>query len=141
MDAPRGDWPDAAPGGAGLSVARDIRTGEPLERVHLLRLPARASWEAPAYLRWGGWNACPPPEYHVAALRDWHQRYGADLIGIDGDTLNIRVKRRPSSRKEALALARDQYRYCPDIIDQGVETLSALAAALMTEDWWYFWWD
>jgi Domain of unknown function (DUF4253) len=48
---------------------------------------------------------------------------------------------RPKTREEALALARDQYVYCADNIDQGVRTYSALAAALMESDWWYFWWD
>jgi hypothetical protein len=34
-----------------------------------------------------------------------------------------------------------QFDYCSDIVEQGVETLSALGAGLMTDDWWYFWWD
>jgi hypothetical protein len=55
--------------------------------------------------------------------------------------MNIRVRHRPKSRGEALELAREQYSYCSDIVDQGVGTLNALAAALMENDWWYFWWD
>jgi len=35
----------------------------------------------------------------------------------------------------------EMYSYCPDIIDQGVGTLEALAADLMAGHWWYFWWD
>jgi hypothetical protein len=139
--APQGSWP-ADPGPeAGLSVALDVLTGRPLENVHILLIPTAASWEVPAYLRWGDWNACPPAEYHVAALRRWHQRHGTELVGISADTMNIRATRRPSSRADALALAMEQYRYCPDIVDQGVETLSALGALLMAGDWWYFWWD
>jgi hypothetical protein len=38
-------------------------------------------------------------------------------------------------------LAREQYLYCGDIVDQGTGTLSRLATALMADDWWYFWWD
>jgi hypothetical protein len=56
-------------------------------------------------------------------------------------TLNVRVARRPATPEEALELARLQYEYCHDIVDQGVDTLSALAASLMAHDWWYFWWD
>jgi hypothetical protein len=56
-------------------------------------------------------------------------------------TLNVRVARRPETRDEALALARLQYDYCDDIVEQGVETLSALGSSLMAHDWWYFWWD
>jgi hypothetical protein len=142
LQAPLGDWPeDIGSGGDDLSVASDALTGKFFESVHILLIPASASWQVPAFLRWGNWNACPPPEYHVAALRSWHQRYGAELVGINGDTMNVRVASRPGDRAEAISLARDQYRYCPDIIDQGVEDVSTLAAILMAQDWWYFWWD
>jgi hypothetical protein len=145
LRSPVGEWPgDSAAEVAqedGLTVARNLLTGEAFERVHILLIPTRNDWEVPAYLRWGDWNACPPPEYHVSALRSWHDRYGAELVGINGDTMNLRAARKPAGRDEALALAHEQYRYCPDIVDQGTGTISALAATLMSSDWWYFWWD
>jgi hypothetical protein len=55
--------------------------------------------------------------------------------------MNIRVRQRPKTQAEALDLAREQYSYCSDIVEQGAGTLSALAAALMENDWWYFCWD
>jgi uncharacterized protein DUF4253 len=140
--APEGRWPDDPPvPSSGLSVAYDMLSGRPLPNVHILMIPTNSSWEVPAYLRWGDWNACPPPEFHVAALRSWHDRHGAELVGINADTMNLRVRTRPGSRADALALARAQYRYCPDIVDQGVGTLAALAAVLTADDWWHFWWD
>lgn len=142
LRAPIGDWPTQAEAGEpGLSVALDLVSGKPLAQVHILLLPTKNGWEAPAYLRWGDWNACFPPEYHVAALRDWHDRFGADLVGINGDTMNVNAKNRPADREHALTLARDFYGYCPDIVDQGAGTISALAAELMTSEWWYLWWD
>lgn len=142
LRAPVGDWPskvDAA--GPQLSMALDLASGKFYDKVHILLLPTKRSWEAPAYLRWGGWNACPPPEYHVAALREWHHRFGVDVVGINGDTIDVRAPSVLKDRKEALALARDMYGYCPDIVDQGVGTISALAAELMASTWWYLWWD
>lgn len=137
-----GAWPPATDSpGPGFTIASDIRTGTPLERVHILMIPTRDSAEVPAYLRWGGWNACPMPEIHVAVLRDWKRRYGVELVGIDGDTINLRAARRPISRDAALALAREQFFYCPDIVHQGTGTLAPLAAGLMASDWWFFWWD
>lgn len=137
-----GKWPPAGSvKGAGLSVALDMMTGKPLARAHILLLPARTGAEAPAWLRWGGWNECPMPAHHVAILRDWNRRYGAELVGMSGDVLNLRVTRRPKTREEALLLAREQYEYCVDIVDQGVGSLAALASALMEQDWWFFWWD
>lgn len=142
LQAPLGDWPeDIGSDGDELTVASEVLTGKPFESVHILLIPAAESWQVPAFLRWGDWNACPPPEYHVAALRSWHQRYGAELVGINADTMNVRVGSRPGRREEAIALAREQYRYCPDILDQGVGEVSTLAAILMAQDWWYFWWD
>ena len=66
---------------------------------------------------------------------------GAELVGASDDTLNIRVNSRPQTRTEALALAREQYEFCPDIVDKCLGDLSSLAAMLMEEDWWFFWWD
>jgi hypothetical protein len=139
-EPPLGEWPDTVPAGEGLTVAHGLK-GEPLDKVHIFILPTMESAAAPAYLKWGGWNACPAPEYHVAALRSWHDRYGAELIGISGDVINIRVRRRPQTREEALALAHEQFLYCEDLILQGTEAFAPLAASLMNDDWWFFWWD
>jgi hypothetical protein len=139
---PLGEWPSVPPQGAGLSIVENYRRrNAPYEKVHIVLVPAEHSYEIPAYLSWGGWNACPAPDYQVAAFRSWHQRYGVEIVGIGGDVINARATRRPTTREEALALAREQYAYCSDIVDQGVETLSLLAATLMADDWWYFWWD
>ena len=142
LRAPVGEWPKIVQTGEpGLSVALDLVSGATLKNVHILLIPAKAGWEVPAFLRWGDWNACPPPEYHVAALRLLHERYGADLVGINGDTINLRAAAPPKSREAAMKLARQLYGYCPDIVDQGVGSISALAATLMSSPWWYFWWD
>lgn len=136
-----GEWPTDSDGtGGGLTVAYGL-DGKPLDKVHILILPTKEAAATPAYLRWGGWNACPAPEYHVAALRDWHRRYGAVPVGMTGDVINVRVERRPASRDEALSLAREQFLYCEDIVLQGTDTFAPLAAGLMQSDWWFFWWD
>ena len=136
-----GDWPGMPPDDTGLSVAYDVMTGKPLASVNIVLLPTDDGTEAPAYLRWGNWNDNPPPEHHVAALRSWRERYGAELVGLSFDVMNIRVANKPSTREEALDLAREHYDYCYDIVDQGSGTLSPLAASLKAHEWWYFWWD
>jgi hypothetical protein len=42
--------------------------------------------------------------------------------------------------KDPPALARKMYQFCPDIVDQGVETVKALARELEKGKL-YFWWD
>ena len=140
-EPPIGSWPVRPDSSPGLSVAEDTLSGKPAARVYVGLAPTDDWTTIPAYLRWGGWNDCPAAEYHVAAMRAWRDRYGAELIGMSSDTLNIRVATKPKTRREALALSRDQYIYCTDIIDQGLQTYSALAASLMANDWWFFWWD
>lgn len=140
-EPPLGEWPATPDPSPELSVAYDVLKGTPLAKIYIGIAPTNDWTTIPAYLRWGGWNDCPAAEYHVAALRQWRDRYGAELIGMSFDTINLRVSKKPASRDEALALAHDQHIYCSDIIDQGVQTYRALAADLMANDWWYFWWD
>lgn len=136
-----GPWPSQVGSSSGPSVAFDVLTGKPLDRVHILRLPTTEAAAVPAFLCWGGWNECPPAEYHVAALRSWRERYGAELIGLSGDVMDLRVERRPPTREAAIDLAREQFLYCEDIVSQGAGTLAPLAASLMQDPWWFFWWD
>jgi hypothetical protein len=140
-EAPLGDWPAEISYGSGLSVVEDFATRQPRSTAHIALIPTDDATAIPAYMRYGNWNECPPPAYHVAALRAWRDRYGAELIGLGADTINLRVSRKPATREWALELAREQYFYCNDIIDQGVGTYRKLAAGLMASDWWFFWWD
>lgn len=109
--------------------------------VHIALIPARDAAEVPAYLNYGGWNACPAPEYQVAALRSWRDRYGAELVGL-GSVMNVRILRPPTTRGEALDLAREHFDFCPDTFNEGDFTLSDVAANLKSERWWNFvWWE
>jgi hypothetical protein len=139
--APLGEWPTDKRQSPGLTVAVDWRSNNPLEKVYIALIPTKDWTEVPAYMRWGGWNECPQPEFHVAAFRSWRDRFDVELVGMSVDTLNLLARRPPATREGALALAREQYSYCVDIIDQRVGSYSALAADLMANDWWYFWWD
>lgn len=138
---PLGEWPAEASASPGLSVAYDFRTRGFRPKVQIALIPTEDATTIPAHMHWGHWNACPPPAYHVAALRTWCDCYGAELVGLGSDTINLRVKRKPTTHEEALELARVQHVYCNDIIDQGVGSYRALAAELMAHDWWFFWWD
>ena len=60
---------------------------------------------------------------------------------MTSDVLEMWVPRPPESPEAALALARAQYQYAPDVVQQGVEDVQTLAAALQDGHAWYFWWD
>lgn len=113
----------------------------PAPEVYIAIIPAQDWTEAFAYLGFGGWNANPFPHEHVSAFRSWNAKYDLELVGMSNDVLNLRCRRPPRTRDEAMQLAREQYEFCPDILQQGFPSAEALAAQLMGDEWWYFWWD
>lgn len=77
----------------------------------------------------------------MVPLRRWHETFGAELVAISGDRMHLRVERPPVKHDQALAVAREIYRYCPDIVDQDTEAISSLAATMVSGHWWNLWWD
>src|SRR5262249_45979334 len=98
------------------------------ESVVIGLVPVNHSWEVPAALSFGGWNECPDATSQVAVLRYWNQIYGAELVGLSGDVMELETAKKPSSKEEALKLAQEQYWFCYDIVEQGVGTIENLAA-------------
>jgi hypothetical protein len=140
-DVEIGEWPQAVDANDQILAVRDYGTGGFKPEVVIATLNESDWTKAAALLRYGNWNACPPPQVHVAVHRYWRERYGIELVSSQIDTLEFRVTNQPTDQETALALAREQYAYCNDIVDQGVGTLANLAATLMVSDYWYFWWD
>lgn len=136
-----GTWPEDHTPVHRLQVPYDFATGKPLDRLTLATLPVAEGWQAAAVLGWGGWNACPMPAEHVAIHRSWADRYGAEVVCMTRDVVEMQVARPPTTRDAAMALADEQYAYCNDIVDQGTESISALAAELIDAPFWFFWWD
>lgn len=134
FESPVLSFPDKYEVISGKVVSRKV------DRVAIATFPTDDWTEVFAYARFGGWNACPWPHEHVAAFRHWTARYRLELVSMSHDTLYLRAGHRPETREDALALAREQYDYCPDIVDEGL-SLNELAAGLMANDWWFFWWD
>jgi len=136
-----GEWPRQPVEPQELGAHRDVLTRKPKETVYFAKIPTVHAFEIPAYLQFGGWNACPWPQEHVAILRRWSERYGLEMYAYTGDVIECEIARPPAGRKEALKLAREQYLYCSDIVDQGVGSIASLAAILEVSTHWYFWWD
>lgn len=136
------EWPeDPPPPTTSLIAHCDILTEQPYDEVVITTIPAEESWMVPCYLRIGGWNECPRAEEHAALFKHWYQQHGATVACITDDIIELTVERPADTREEALALARQQFVYCADIVDQGVGSLEALAATLLGGTVWYFWWD
>lgn len=136
-----GDWPGEITEKQGFTLTNDIITGAPLTDLYGVRLTSDCSWKIPAILKYGGWNDCPSPEEHCAIWRYWEEKYGAKIIGVSGDVVEAIVTNPPVTREQSMELAWQQYLYCYDIVDQGVETVSNLGASLSDNKFWFFWWD
>lgn len=119
----------------------DLLKGRPKKIVYIAEAKVSAGWEAFAQLAWGGFNECPFPHEHCLLHRTWAEEYGAELVSMSDAVVECRVARPPQTRQAALALAKQQYLYCPDIVDQGTESIVGLAAELLKCPYWFFWWD
>jgi len=124
-----------------LTAHRDVLSGKPYSEVMLTIVPTTQSWTAPCFLKIGDWNNVPSAEQHAALFKYWSEQFGATVACLADDVIELTVARPASTRDEALALAKQQFIYCPDIVHQGIGSVEALAASLIGSTVWYFWWD
>lgn len=137
-----GEWPaSVAPNTEFYSPEspEQFATGDTAPLIPIALVPATEGWQVPAVLRFDMGFATPA--VHAAMLRRWQTSYGAELVCMLPDLLELRVARPPAWREAALALAAEQYVYCYDIVIQGTQTVEALAASLLGGTVWFFWWD
>ena len=73
----------------------------------------------------------------IAWMKELHQEQPFILTGIGFDYMEGHFT---SPLKDPQALAGRMYQFCPDIVDQGVGTVSNLASELQKGSI-YFWWD
>jgi len=121
-------------------LLQDLTTGRMPGRVAVAHIDVDESWMVPAKLRVGGVNAHPPAGVHVAVLRWWGARFGARLVGLTHEALEVHVVERPETWAEAFALAQEHLDYCPNIIEPGMTSLRDVAARLKTTRVWSFFW-
>lgn len=140
-DETLGEWPGEILGKGSIGLHKEVLSGEFRPEVIIGFATIDACWHLPAVLHYGNWNDCPAPEVHCAFHREWYHRFGAEIVGASGDVIECTVARPPTDRQAATALAWQQYWYCSDIVEQGGESVSNLAALLLNSPYWFFWWD
>lgn len=85
-----------------------------------------------------GYNYDIGPENIVAKLKEWDNRYQLEIIGADLDWFEARFSKTPDNMT---SFAKEVYDFCPDVVDQGTETVEKLAEEMMREKTIYCWWD
>jgi len=109
--------------------------------LKMILCPTKTPWHVAAVLHWGGSNDGIEPFEHTAMHKHWNTEYGAEPVCVTNSILEFRVAKPPKTKEGAIALAQEQFVYCPDIVHQGCETIAGLASELIHSPRWYFWWD
>jgi hypothetical protein len=71
-------------------------------------------------------------------IKRFDKKYSLDLIGASSDWCEFKISKEPQNW---LTLAKEAYKVCPDIVDQGSGTVEKLAAEMKQSKRLYFWWD
>lgn len=78
------------------------------------------------------------PDQVIDRVRAWDARFGLRITGAAMDWLEAEFVRPPD---DMLAFAHEVYDFCPDVVDQGTQTVEALAEAMRDGNTVYLWWD
>lgn len=131
-----------APSSATFSSTAIEGVGEEApDQVGLILVPCDYPYDVFSVLPFGGWNDCPFDEEHLAVARDWYKRFGATPFAILSDVVELYVESPVTNPEAAAKLASGMYQYAPDIVDQGTESMQALAQEILGSKVWFFWWD
>lgn len=71
-------------------------------------------------------------------LGQWHRTYGIDIWQAETDTIQLKFIHPPKNTK---SFAREVYKFCPDIVDQGVGSVEALEKSIRESRSLILWWD
>jgi hypothetical protein len=134
------DDPEALEDSIGTHRVEPEALARPLPQALIGLFPVTEGWKVPAAMKWGGRSDCPAPEIHCAVLKDWGEKYGAELVGITGNVLEVIVDHTPETREEAFEVAKLHYAYN----EQGwyqVFGFEDLAYHIYISQVWNFWWE
>jgi hypothetical protein len=74
----------------------------------------------------------------ITQLKKWHELYPFEITGADLDWVEAEFIQQP---KDMLEFAKGVYKFCPDVVEQGTETVERLAREMKSSNTLYLWWD
>ncbi|MEU1209461.1 DUF4253 domain-containing protein [Nocardia sp. NPDC005825] len=140
------EWPGlAAPGLADEDGPDDIAhwlaqelVGESDWLIGLV--PATRGADAVTLFGWNGAvNYYDSSAVISSVLRSWEDRFGARVVGVGFDYLELSVSAPPRTHAHAVSLAIEHEALCPDNFAD--DTLGTYADTLINRSSWQFWWD
>lgn len=106
------------------------------DQVGILR--SSDQFEPLRIMQTNGWNYDIGPDAVIQQLQEWHTAYGLDIHGAGFDWVEASFEKQP---EDMLAFAEIVYGWCPDVVDQGTETVERLAQEMAQSNTLYLWWD
>ena len=74
----------------------------------------------------------------IERLKKWDAEYGLVLRGVGFDWVEAEFKKQPADMR---AFAEEVFKFCPDVVTQGTETVERLADEMQRENTLYLWWE
>jgi hypothetical protein len=105
-------------------------------------VPAERGADALAAIGWQGARHHNPWTAPLSAVvRSWEDRFGARVVGLGFDTLDLSVAAPPTTFRHALQVAAEHATFCPEAIVQGPGTLTGHAEEIRGARMWSFRWE
>lgn len=121
--------------------SKDFRpSSSPDENVVITLIPTTICWRVPAYLRFGDFGSCPPPDVHLAALKSWNYRFEAEVVAMNRNSVELKINKPVNDSKEAFNIANEHLIYCPDFVYSVSSSLTNYASRLIGAESWKFHW-
>ncbi|RSD28841.1 DUF4253 domain-containing protein [Mesobacillus subterraneus] len=79
-------------------------------------------------------------EMVIKKLEEWHKKYPFTIIGADFDWVEANFIVFPG-KKDLKSFAKEAYKFCPDIVEQGAGSLGELIEEMEETKKLYLWWD
>lgn len=138
--------PELAPAG-NLLADPDILANQQAARfvddeTRLGLVPVRRGADALTVLGWSGAaNHVSRTAGLSALLRSWEDRFGARLLRLGPDRLDVSVAAPPQDPAHATSVAAEHWAFCPDRVLQDSGSIASYAREIRGRRTWSFWWE
>ncbi|QGK72433.1 DUF4253 domain-containing protein [Allosaccharopolyspora coralli] len=112
------------------------------ESTRLALVPVDRGADALTTLGWSGAaNHVSRTAGLSAMLRSWEERFGARILRLGPDRLDVSVAAPPQEGAHAAAVAAEHWTFCPDRVLQDADGIGEYATEIRGRRTWSFWWE
>jgi hypothetical protein len=107
---------------------------------HIVGLTGATSdpYQLMEYAETNGLNHDIEPKHIIEKYKKWDKEFGIVPFGIGFDYCECQIK---NTNIDYQKLAQEVYEFCPDVVEQGTQTIEVLEKELRSTGTIYLWWD